>query len=279
MARASVETQIHEGMQRLTSAEKRAARALLANYPALGLGPVAEFAKNSGASAATVLRFVSQLGFESYPEFQRQLREELEERIKTPLQKAERLGRKRGPAEFLPGFMARVGENLQETTVRLPVSEFEAVCRRLADDRAGCHLIGGRFTDPIAAYVAAHLRVVREGVRKLEDRHANRVDQLLDIRARDSIVIFDIRRYDRELESVALAARARRAFVILITDAWISPISRHAQHVLPCSVDVSRTWDSSAVLFAVAEAMIARVTDLCWDGARARMAAKEAMDG
>ena len=41
---------------------------------------MAEFAQQAGASSATVLRFVSQLGYKSYPDFQRALREELEER-------------------------------------------------------------------------------------------------------------------------------------------------------------------------------------------------------
>lgn len=277
MARASIETEIHKAMTRLTSAEARAARALLGDYPTLGLAPVAEFATASHTSAATVLRFVAQLGFASYPDFQRQLREELSERIKTPLEKTpDAKGSSRGA--FLPRFSKKIEENLRETLQRLPDAEFEAICARIADTRGACHLVGGRFTDAIAAYLTAHLRVIRPNVRKLEDRPANRADQLLDIAARDVVLVFDIRRYDATLVRFARAAKERRATIILITDTWVSPISRYARHVLPCAVDVSSTWDSNAVLFTVSEAIIARVTERCWSSAKSRVEAKEAIE-
>lgn len=274
MTPVSIETEIHRAMARLTSAEARAARALLHDYPGMGLAPVAQFAANAHTSPATVLRMIAQLGFASYPDFQRQLRDELSERMKSPLDRAQRASRPAGGA-FLPRFVKRLETNLDETLSRLPEAEFEAVAAMLANAKGGCHLIGGRFTDPIAAYLAAHLRVVREGVRKLEDRAAARADQLLDIGPRDVVLIFDIRRYDPELERFARAARERRATVLLITDPWISPAARYARHVLPCEIDVESTWDSNAVLFALAEALIARVTELCWATAEARVKAKE----
>lgn len=278
MARVSVETEIHEAMIRLTAAEKRAARALIANYPALGLAPVAEFAEASETSPATVLRFIAQLGIESYPDFQRRLREELDERIKSPLQKAA-AGKKQGRGEdFLTRHTAQIIGNLQETVARLPASEFSSVCTQIANTRSALHLAGGRFTAPVADYMAAHLRIVRPGVRTLEARRASRSDELLDVRPGDVGILFDIRRYDPEMLSLAQALKARRARVILITDSWISPVSRYSKYVLPCSVDVGGVWDSSAALFGVAEAIIARVTELNWSDAEKRIADKETLD-
>lgn len=277
MAHTSIETEIHRVMAQLTNAEARAARALLADYPRLGLAPVAEFAARAHTSAASVLRMIAQLGLPSYPDFQRRLRDELSERIKSPLDRASALAPGVEPA-FLSRFFERLEQNLHETAARLPEAEFEAVAAAIAGARGGVHLIGGRFTDPIAAYLNAHLRIVRENVRKLEDRAASRSDQLLDIGPRDVIVILDIRRYDPQLTRFASAARERRAQVLLITDTWISPASRHARHVLPCAVDVGSTWDSNAALFALAEALIARVTELSWDKAKARVEAKEVME-
>jgi len=247
----------------------------LANYPTLGLAPVAEFAKAADASPATVLRFVAQIAFESYPDFQRQLRDELEERMKSPLQKGPPPARKGGDPDFLAHFAAQLSANMANTAARLPASEFEAVCARLADPRAACHLLGGRFTDAIAAYMTAHLRIVRPGVRKLDERAASRADQVLDVAAGDVAIILDIRRYDQNLLSMAKVIKARRASIILITDSWISPVSRYAKYVLPCSVDMGRTWDSSATLLMVAEAILARVTELSWDKASARIGAIE----
>lgn len=278
MARSSVETDIHEAMARLTAAEKRAARALIANYPALGLAPVAEFADAAETSPATVLRFIAQLGIESYPDFQRRLREELDERIKSPLQKAAAGKNKGGREDFLTRHAAMVVNNIQETIARLPASEFASVCTQIANTRGAVHLAGGRFTAPIAAYMVAHLRIVRPAVRMLEARRASWSDELLDVRPGDTAILFDIRRYDPELLALAKALKSRRARIILITDNWISPVSRFAKYVLPCSVDVGGVWDSSAALFAIAEATVARVTELNWSEAETRIADKETLD-
>ncbi len=277
MTRPSIETEIHACIGRLTAAEARAARALLADYPSLGLAPVAEFARSAGASGATVLRFIGQIGFASYPDFQRRLREELSERSKSPLQRAPSAAVVGAAEDFLPSFAGQIAENMHETVQRLPTAEFEAVCALLTDARGQCHIAGGRFTGPIASYLAAHLRVVRSGVRRLEEAVSSRADQILDVKARDCVVIYDIRRYDGDLLLLAKAARARGAQVVLITDSWISPVSRHARLVLPCNVEVGRAWDSSAALFVLTEAIIARVTERGWETARARMTAKEGL--
>lgn len=276
MEPGSVEARVHEAMHRLTAAEKRVARGLLANYPTIGFAPVAEFSRQAGTSAATALRFVAQLGFGSYPEFQRALRQELEERVKSPLQRG--LARPPVPGrdnEFLDRFFNRAIDNLHTTAQRVPHSEFEAVCARLAESKGACHLFGGRFTDAIAAYSEAHLRLIRPGVRRLDGRSSSRSDQLLDVRAGDTAIVFDVRRYDPQLVEAAARLAARRVFVVLVTDAWISPVSRHAKIVLPCETGMDRTWDANLALFAIMEAIIARTTELCWSTASKRIGSDE----
>src|SRR5690606_22364879 len=146
---------------------------------------------------------------------------------------------------------ARGVDNLRASAARIPNSEFEAVCALLARGRGGCHLFGGRFTDAIAAYMEAHLRLIRPGVRRLDGRPASRADQLLDIRAGDVVVVFDVRRYDPQLLETAAGLAARRAVLVLVTDGWLSPVARHAKLVLPCETGVDRIWDSNLALFAI----------------------------
>jgi DNA-binding MurR/RpiR family transcriptional regulator len=275
----SVESGIHDVMHELTSAEKRAARALLGNYPTIGLGPVAEFATQSGVSPATVLRFVARLGYGSYPDFQRVLRRELEERVQSPLRRGEAWPPRPTQSDrFLDGIVERATDNLHGTASRIPTSEFEAVCEKIAQGKGACHITGGRFTDAMARYMEAHLRVLRPGVRRLEERGASRRDQLLDVHAGDIAILFDVRRYDPQLAELARELKELRAFPILITDEWISPVSRYAKIVLPCQTTTDRVWDSNAALFVLVEAIIARTTELCWQSAARRIARFEPGD-
>lgn len=272
----SVAGRIHDAIHRLTSAEKRAARGLLGSYPTLGLAPVAEFAQQAGASSATVLRFVAQLGYKSYPDFQRALREELEERSKSPLQRSQSAtGQPAGDKNFLDRFVTQEIGNLRGSASLIPASEFEEVCERLADTRGACWLAGGRFTDFVAGYMEAHLRLIRQGVRRLDGRVATRADQLIDVKPGDVAIIFDVRRYDPGLVDVSVELAARRAQIVLVTDEWMSPVSRFAKLVLPCRTDMGRTWDANGALFTVVEAVIARTTELSWPTASKRMGSIE----
>ncbi|MET3926838.1 MurR/RpiR family transcriptional regulator [Devosia sp. 2618] len=272
----TVAGRIHEAIHRLTAAEKRAARGLLGSYPTLGLAPVAEFGQQAGASSATVLRFVSQIGYKSYPDFQRALRDELEQRSKSPLQRSHSTaGVADGDNNFLGRFATQATENLRDTADLIPASEFEAVCARLAEAKGACFLAGGRFTDFLAGYMEAHLRLIRPGIRRLDGRPATRADQLIDVRPGDTAIIFDVRRYDAELVDVATELASRRAHIVLITDEWMSPVSRFAKLVLPCRTEMGRTWDANGSLFTLVEAIIARTTELAWTTASKRMGAIE----
>ena len=72
----SLAERIRHEMDSFTPSEKRAAHLLLSHYPFAGLDTVAEFAARAGISAPSALRFVTRLGFNGFPDFQRHLRED-----------------------------------------------------------------------------------------------------------------------------------------------------------------------------------------------------------
>lgn len=272
---ALVAETVRDAMRELTPSERRAAQALLASYPLLGLETVARFAGQAGVSAPTILRFVARLGFPSYADFQRRLKVEVEARLLSPLDKAgAEASRKRHPRT---AFADAVAANVADTFRRLPAGDFEAVAELLADQRRPLHLLGGRFTDGLARYMTAHLRIVRPQVAALDGQRANWRDQLLDMGARDVLFLIDIRRYQDDLVELAAEAARRKVTVVLLTDQWLSPVARIARHVLPARVAVPSAWDSTVALLALIEALVADVTARCGPEARARMAAIETL--
>ncbi|MDJ1159362.1 MurR/RpiR family transcriptional regulator [Chelatococcus sp. SYSU_G07232] len=266
----TIAERIRGNLESFTASEKRAAHALLAHYPMAGLETVAEFAARAGVSAPSVLRFVSRLGFVGYPDFQRALREELEAQLKTPLMKAspeppgargDRLGR----------FAAALRANLSETFAHLPDQEFEAATALIADRKRRVHLVGGRFTDALAAYMAAHLRILRPGVVHLSGQADTRRDQLLDIARHDVLVVFDVRRYQENMVALAAEVARRGGKVVLVTDQWLSPVARSATHILSARIEAPSNWDSNVALLALVEALVAAVTERLWPEARRRI--------
>lgn len=260
--RASIAEHVRALAGELTAQERKAAQVLLTNYPTAGLAPVAEFAERARVSAPTVLRFVAKLGFLGYPDFQRQLREELEAQLASPLSKPARGPGARSPKRpFIDPFAEAAVANLQGTFRNLPEEDFSAIVELLCDRRRSVHLLGGRFTDAIARYFAAHLSLVRPDVRHVPSGFGVWRDRLIDIRRRDALIVFDIRRYQEDVVSFGRDAAARGAQIVLITDQWISPLSRQAKHVLACRVAAPSRWDSTIALFAVAEVLTAATTE------------------
>lgn len=273
----TIAERIRTELDRFTPTERKAAHMLLANYPVAGLETVAELARRANVSAPTVLRFVARLGFSGYPDFQRSLREELDKQGQSPLAKAR--FESAGPAASAPldRFRAALVENINETFRHVPATEFDAVVGALTDVRRPLHLLGGRFSDAMARYMAVHLKVVRPGVSHIGGQAANWRDQLLDMGTRDVLVVFDIRRYQDDLAGFAAQAAERGVTIVLFTDQWLSPIARHARHLVATRVLVPSRWDSMAAMMGLAEAVIAAATERLWDGASRRISLSDAM--
>ena len=267
----SVAERIRRDLGNLTPNEKRAAHRLLADYPVAGLETVARFGEAAGVSAPTVLRMIAKLGFASYGAFQDALRAELAAQRETPLTKGGSIAGNDRLARFAEAATA----NIDATAANIARDEFNAVVRLLADRKHRVHALGGRFTDPLAAYLVAHLRVLRPLARHLSGDRQSRLDQLLDIGRRDVLVVFDIRRYSDEVAELARLSASRGATVVLITDQWLSPVSRVARHVLPAHVVAPSVWDSSAGLLLLVEAVLSAVASELGPEARRRLTAIE----
>ncbi|KZM51958.1 MurR/RpiR family transcriptional regulator [Labrenzia sp. OB1] len=263
--------EIRDRLEEFTATERKAAHALLANYPMQGLGTVAQFAETAGVSSPTILRFIGRLGYPGFAEFQKKLRGELENQLNSPLARSAHMV---DDGDGDP-HVGQLVENVRETFAHLPKGELEGLVRLLSDERKTIHLIGGRFTDGLARYTAAHLRIVRPNVNHVAGQQGNWLDQLIGIGPKDVVVVFDIRRYQAEIIQFAEAAAKQGATVALVTDSWMSPVGRIASHVLPARVAVPSPWDSSLALMAIAEVLIAGVTRENQERAQGRMRALE----
>jgi DNA-binding MurR/RpiR family transcriptional regulator len=269
----SVAELIRRDVAAFTPSERRATQRLLADYPVAGLDTVARFGEAAGVSGPTVLRMIAKLGFRSYGAFQDALREELAARLETPLSKGGDLSGDNHLTRFAEASIA----NIRQTVANVAKGEFDAMVRLLADRGRPVHVVGGRFTDSMADYFVSHLRVLRPRVRRITGGPMNWLDQLLDIGKRDVVVIFDIRRYSDDLARLADKSARRGATVVLFTDQWLSPASRHARHVLPAHIVAPSVWDSASGLLLLVEALLAALATEFGPVVRDRLTAVERM--
>ncbi|WP_426404915.1 MurR/RpiR family transcriptional regulator [Streptomyces sp. R-07] len=261
----------------LSPAERKVARVLLANYPSAGFETVAVLAERAGVSAPTVIRFVNRLGYRGFPDFQTALREELDERNASPLSLYESADRTRadkapdGEASLLEQGSRLFSGAVAQTLTELPPHDLEHAVALLADGKRRITLTGGRFTHLLAQYLGLHLMQLRGDIRLLPAGDVERTAALGTLSRRDVLVVFDYRRYEQDKVTMAQLALEQGAKVILFTDRWLSPVSAHAEVVLPSLVTTPSPYDSFVPTLAVIETVVAGVVTALGDDAPARL--------
>ncbi|MEM7170971.1 MAG: MurR/RpiR family transcriptional regulator [Pseudomonadota bacterium] len=262
---------IDERLGTLTAGERKAATALKADYPFTGLLTVAEFAKRANVSSQTILRLASKLGFQGYSQFQQTLIGELKEGYQSPVTLREKRGDGKGAGSFFAGLVESAVRAAEETASFISDAQLEIIVALLSDQKRGVHLLGGRITDTLASYLARHMKQIRPKVYKVPTDHEEWPDYLLRLGRNDVVFMVDVRRYQADLDWFAEQAAASGAHIILLTDRWISPISRHSTHVLPVIIDVGTPWDTSVTALLLIEALINKVAEADWPKTRSRI--------
>jgi DNA-binding MurR/RpiR family transcriptional regulator len=261
----------------LTRAERQLAETLLDNYPVSGLGSITTVAENAGVSTPTVARMVQKLGFRGFPDFQARLHQELEATISNPIAKHDRWAASAPGTHTLNRFADAVMGNMRQTLSQIEPAEFDTAAALVADLKRRVYLVGGRITRSLADYLFTHLQVIRTGVTQIAANPSSWPHYVLDMRSGDVLILFDIRRYEQEMETLARSARERGVEIILFTDQWGSPVAKSSSKVFRARIEVPSAWDSSVMLLFLVEALIEAVQSSNWDQTRDRMKTLEGL--
>ncbi|QGN32174.1 MurR/RpiR family transcriptional regulator [Microlunatus sp. Gsoil 973] len=258
---------------RITSAslrpsERRVALCLLADYPAAALSTAGELARTARVSTQTVIRFVRALGFASFADLQDALREELRAGL-GPLSKLR--SRSIGETADLAGFARVIGDRAIHGFERIPATGIEAAVDLLTDQRGQLLTVGGRFSTVLARHLATNLQALRAGVRLLDDPPGASLPDVVDLGARDVVVVFDVQRYQPAMSRLAATAAGKQASVLVITDEPGSPAADHAAVRLAVDVAAPSALDTLAGGLLLVEYLVARVLDRLGESAQQRL--------
>ncbi|MXQ06446.1 SIS domain-containing protein [Alphaproteobacteria bacterium GH1-50] len=261
----------------LTPAERQVSDVLLRDYPVAGLTSITRLAEAAGVSTPTVIRLARKLGYGGFPDLQAALRDEASAQIRTPILKRDGWPENRSDSPAFQDFAQAVFANLEGTIDRLDPASFDRIAACLADPARHVVLSGGRITRSNADYLFNHLQIIRPGVTLLSPSANVWPQYLLDMGPETVLVIFDIRRYERDLFRLAEIAKAQKAEIVLFTDQWGSPVTKLSDHVVNALIEVPSSWDSTLAINLIAEALIAEVQTRRWEDAKTRIERLEDM--
>ncbi len=249
-----VAERVRRSLGELSRSERKVARALLSGPPTIGLESVSQLAARAEVSGPTVSRFVSRLGFDNYAAFQQALRDDLSERVLSPVE-VYRSHVADSDHSTLSRASAALADAVTGTLAQLSPPDFERAATLLADERHRVVMSGGWTSHLLAALLTSLVRPFRSGVHHVPSLAAERTAALADLSRGDTVVLFDYRRYELDTFEFARLARERGARLILLTDPWLSPIADLADAVLPAQVDGPSPFESLTPTVALVETL------------------------
>lgn len=271
-----IRKRIEANAARLTAGERKLAASLLADYPYAGLDSIQKLAERADVSPPSISRFVIKIGLPGYQEFQDLLITELKESQRSPVQ-VHQQGRSI-EGGYLSDFISRASIQMSVSGDAITEAQFDQICSMLSDPKKDVYVLGGRSSNTIAQHLSFHLRQSRRGVFQMPENNEAWPEYLLRMKQGDILFMVDFRRYQSTLEELAeKAANQFGAKVVLMTDKWMSPISRFAAEILPIHIESGTLWGTYAPALSIAEAIVTRIAEDNFEVTSARIEAWDAL--
>lgn len=253
---------------RLTSTERRIARAVLEEPTLLAFGTVSDLAARVGTSRPSIVRFATKLGFQGYSELQAHVQKGLSDQLSRP---SDRIRKGEAAVGGARGEIVAAIDGVFDVSDRGRFREFSE--RIVAAERVWVK--SGESSQAGGHALQSGLSMVRPNVHLIRDQSLAR--DLADAGPRDVAVILDFRRYRRATVRAARTLASLDVTILAITDGPLSPLAALTEHWCQLSVPAVGPFDSSVPAVAAAELLVAQVARDLEDGARERVDRTEAL--
>jgi DNA-binding MurR/RpiR family transcriptional regulator len=185
-----------------------------------------ELAQTCDISEATVVRFVSTLGYDGYSDFQNALKNFVNTGLSLP-ERADIKGIKENGANRLHrGILEELG-NLQFLYENISV----ATMNEFVDELNKAHtvyVVGSRLSYTFAYYLGWSLTKIRKGVHILKGSDSTSFDMLANANSKSLVIMATTTRYPNELIKLARMVRRSSHTLLTMTDSNICPVAGFA---------------------------------------------------
>ena len=189
-----------------------------------------ELAVACQVSEATVVRFVSQLGYDGYSEFLQALRDLVDTEL-TLLDRVD-LSNMNGPgAERFRRVVFDEIDNLKQLYIRTDMVVIDKVVDYLEKSSA-IYVIGSRLSYTFAYYMGWSLTKVRQNVHILKGSDSTTIDWLTIAPTESLVIIIATSRYPNELIRVGKLVRRLGKTLLVIADSSLCPLIQFAHMIL-----------------------------------------------
>jgi len=258
----------------LSAGHRKAADFVMQNPLDTATMTIERLAAKSGASTATLTRFVRALGFSSYSEFRASLSEALKLAMEPVRDLADIQDTPTSPYATLIGALRDQAANLDaaiaaldDTTVSRAVEFLLGAKRIFIVGTGASHYVASFLEEGLALYLDADVIFAAS-----RGGQARTIRQMLSGGPGDLLIAISMPRYSRSTLEICSFAAQRSVPILALTDGLVSPLAQVADLTLFAPAGSRLLPNSPSAIFAVADALITVV-------ARERPDSAEALRG
>ena len=256
--RYDVITRINENYSRMSKGQKAISAFIYDHYDQAVFMTAARLGETVGVSESTVVRYAAFIGYNGYPEFQR----DLEDWVQNKINSVQKIGAKYGKStqsEILTSVLEADIEKLQDTIHNLDPVAFETAVDIILEART-IYIMGVRSCEPLADFLHFYLNMVRGNVVLLKTTSMSETfEQMLRIDEQDAMIGISFPRYSMRTLKAMEFANDRNAKVITITDSVHSPMNLYSSCNLLARSDMVSIVDSLVAPLSVINALVVAI--------------------
>jgi len=265
---SQMHSQYFKGFDEMTPSEIKIAEFLDHNRHMNAFETVVSISQKVGVSKATVVRFISHLGYRSFSEFRKEIRKEISYRLESPLkrymQKKNQVMTNRG--DIVGQYFSQIMHTLEETYARVDSKIMEEVARLIMGAKGTLYIMGQRRSYGLAYILWTLLSHLRKQVILLDNHASMLPDRLIDVTADDLLIAITRRRHSKQTFLTAKYFTDQGAKIILLADKKFTPLS-HLTHLQLIAYSNSPSiFDSLCPTMAILETLIFTIVSIYKNG-------------
>lgn len=249
---------IAEDMPRFSKGQKRIGKYITEHYDKAAFMTAAKLGKTVEVSESTVVRFATEVGFEGYPQLQKNLQEIIRNRL-TTVQRMEIIDERMGDADVLTRVLTQDCEKIRHTLDEVDRESFHRAVDTIVE-ADGIYILGIRSSSVLATFLSFYFNQIFPQVRCVNTTSTSETfEQMMRIGQGDVFIAFSFPRYSQRTLKAARYAASQGATVIAVTDSHSSPLAEAADIVLLARSEMASFVDSLVAPLSLVNAMIVAV--------------------
>lgn len=247
---------IREKGDELSPKQVQLAKYLINSYKTAAFQTIAQMAKESNVSEATVVRLAMFLDYSGFPE----MLDDLQAVVQHELQAFETIrhtykGDQLKQLNILETVVNNDQRNINRLFESVTISDIEATVDTIYNsDRV--FVIGSYSSGYLAQYFGYTLSKVKKNVVTLSRDSTDAFNFFLSCDNKTTAVIFSFPRYPRKMQLLGEAFRNKKATVIGVTDSILSPLKAVSNHLLVIPQQYTSFTDPGCSIMLLLQAII-----------------------